>query len=282
MARHCLRYIKQVYNHALYDNEELRAKYGLKENPAAVVGRNRRGKPGRYGKPRSRERALTDREIAAFWYAVDGSDMGSATRSLLKLLLLTGVRLSELRKAHISELVLEGPEPIWRLPKQREKNRRAHDVPLTPLMLRLFAEVVNKRACGPVFPSTHSKDGFLAKAAARQAITRLFDGRHLAIPRFSPHDLRRTVDTGLARLGVPEDVQKRVLNHAPQGVTAKHYNRHGYETEKRHALEQWSAHVDELTKATTAVEEKSAPAPSRDELQVTISHQATALPLGVT
>jgi len=148
-------------------------------------------------------------------------------------------------------------------------------------MLRLFAEVVNKRASGPVFPSTHSKDGFLGKAAARQAITRLFDGRHLAIPRFSPHDLRRTVDTGLARLGVPEDVQKRVLNHAPQGVTAKHYNRHGYETEKRLALEQWSAHVDELTKATTAVEEKCSPAPSRDELQVTISHQATALPLDV-
>jgi hypothetical protein len=92
------------------------------------------------------------------------------------------------------------------------------------------------------------------KAAARYAITRLFDGDHLKMTRFSPHDLRRTVDTGLARLGIPEDVQKRVLNHAPQGVTAKHYNRHAYEAEKRHALKKGSAHIEAVTKAATVLD----------------------------
>jgi integrase len=98
MARHCLRYIKQVFNHALFDNEELRAKYALTANPAASVGRNRRGKPGRYGKTRVRERALTDAEIVTFWRAMDKSEMGAMTQLLLKLLLLTGVRVTELRK----------------------------------------------------------------------------------------------------------------------------------------------------------------------------------------
>jgi integrase len=246
MARHCLRYIKQVFNHALFDNEELRTKYGLKENPAAVVGRSRRGKPGRYGKARVRERALGDVEIVAFWHATDQSDMSSMTKSLLKLLLLTGVRVSELRKAEIGELVLDGPAPVWKLPKERAKNRRAHAVPLTPLMLSLFHSAVGNRSSGPVFPSADTKDGFLGEYTARQAITRLLNGSRLAIPPFSPHDLRRTVDTGLARLGVPEDVQRHVLNHAPQGVTALHYNRHAYEVEKRDALEKWTAHIEKL------------------------------------
>jgi integrase len=247
MARHCLRYIKQVFNHALLDNEELKKEYGLKENPAASVGRNRRGKPGRYGRPRTRERALDDAEITAFWHAIDASDMGLMTGLLLKLLLLTGVRVLELRKAKINELVLDGKQPTWKLPSERAKNRRPHDVPLTPLAVRLFREAVGHRTSGAVFPSADARDGFIGKYTARQAITRLYGGTaRLAIPAFSPHDLRRTVDTGLARLGVPEDVQRRVLNHAPQGVTAKHYNRHDYEEEKRIALEQWAAHVQKL------------------------------------
>jgi integrase len=157
MARHCLCYVKQVFNHALFDNEELRAKYGLKENPASLVGRNRRGKSGRYGKPRTRERALTDAEISAFWRAMDQSGMLSTTKSLLKLLLLTGVRVSELRKAEIGELTLDCLDPVWRIPKERDKNRRAHAVPLAPLALRLFREAVSVRSSGPIFSSTDTR-----------------------------------------------------------------------------------------------------------------------------
>ena len=56
------------------------------------------------------------------------------------------------------------------------------------------------------------------------------------------HDLRRTLASGLAQLRAPEEVIKRVLNHAPSGVVAV-YNRHEYLEEKRAALEAWSSYV---------------------------------------
>ena len=54
------------------------------------------------------------------------------------------------------------------------------------------------------------------------------------------HDLRRTVATRLAALGVAEETIARVLNHAPRGVTATVYNRHQYDAEKRLALDTWA------------------------------------------
>ncbi len=53
------------------------------------------------------------------------------------------------------------------------------------------------------------------------------------------HDLRRTAATHMTRLGVERLVVSKILNHAEGGVT-KGYDRHRYETEKRHALTLWS------------------------------------------
>lgn len=249
MARHVLRYIKQLYNHALFDNEELRQRYGLTANPAQNLGGNRRGKPGRYGKDKTRKRFLTDAEIGEFWKGLDASDIDERTQLLLRLLLLTGVRVSELRQATISELVLDGAEPVWRLPENRTKNRKPHDVPLAPLTLALFRQAVGGRLKGPVFPSSESATGYLGKFTPRHAIKRLIRGkrRPLNLKHFSPHDLRRTVDTGMAKLGLPEDVLIRVLNQTPQGVNAKHYNHYRYDAERRAALAKWAAHVATLT-----------------------------------
>jgi hypothetical protein len=52
----------------------------------------------------------------------------------------------------------------------------------------------------------------------------------------------------MVRLGVTETIVGRVLNHAPQGVTAKVYALHSYVPEKRSALAKWAA---ELERAVT-------------------------------
>ena len=59
------------------------------------------------------------------------------------------------------------------------------------------------------------------------------------------HDLRRTCRTGMARLGVPEIVSERVLNHQP-AILARTYNVHEYQNEKRDALERWARHVQDV------------------------------------
>jgi integrase len=91
-----------------------------------------------------------------------------------------------------------------------------------------------------------------SKAALDRAIT---DARAKAAPAagasaaplapWSVHDLRRTVATGLQRLGVRLEVTEAVLNHisGSRGGIAGVYQRHDWAAEKQAALEAWAAHV---------------------------------------
>jgi hypothetical protein len=56
------------------------------------------------------------------------------------------------------------------------------------------------------------------------------------------HDLRRTLRTGLGRLGVAPHVAELVLNHVRGGIEAV-YDRHRYQPEIKAALVLWAGHV---------------------------------------
>ena len=62
------------------------------------------------------------------------------------------------------------------------------------------------------------------------------------------HDIRRTVASGLQRLGVRLEVTEAVLNHrsgSTAGIVGV-YQRHDYAAEKRDALQRWADHVDAM------------------------------------
>jgi hypothetical protein len=61
------------------------------------------------------------------------------------------------------------------------------------------------------------------------------------------HDLRRSVRTALARLGVAPDIAERALNHVSAvGSLAAIYNRHSYQSEILSALRLWQQHLATL------------------------------------
>jgi len=66
------------------------------------------------------------------------------------------------------------------------------------------------------------------------------------------HDIRRTVRTGLSRLGIREEVSEAVLAHVQGGIKGN-YNLYGYLDEKRIALERWAAHVHRLVEPSSNV-----------------------------
>ena len=78
-----------------------------------------------------------------------------------------------------------------------------------------------------------------AKAAAASGTTAA------PLAAWSVHDLRRTVATGLQRLGVRLEVTEAVLNHisGSRGGIAGVYQRHDWAAEKRAALDAWAAHM---------------------------------------
>jgi len=68
------------------------------------------------------------------------------------------------------------------------------------------------------------------------------------------HDLRRTMASGLQRLGVRLEVTEAVLNHksGSTGGIVGVYQRHDYAAEKRDALARWADYVDALVSGTKA------------------------------
>lgn len=228
----------------------------IEANPAARLRRA--------GKSRPRERVLAKADIITFWNALDametmtgehmaraekGRMLSPSTRSILRLLLLTGQRRGEVSAARKSELELDGKEPVWTIPGERTKNGLLHRLPLCPRARAEFAKAV---AASPakspyVFPSPEAplKEPISAMAVTR-AMSRLV--AELKISTVSPHDLRRTVGTEMARMGLPVHVRALVLNHSPQtrGVTDAVYNRYAYDKEKRDALSRWEKRLSAI------------------------------------
>ncbi len=73
----------------------------------------------------------------------------------------------------------------------------------------------------------------------------------LGLDHFRVHDLRRTVATGMAVLGISPHTISLVLDHisATKGtVTGAVYIKYSFDREKREALERWVAHLSHLLK----------------------------------
>lgn len=228
----------------------------IEANPAARLRK--------VGKRRPRERVLNNAGMVTFWHALEATEtmtgehmargekgrmLSPATRSVLRLLLLTGQRRSEVVEARKPELELDIDEPVWTIPGERTKNGLLHRVPLCPLAKAEFARAM---AASPddseyVFASPESEeDEPISANAVTRAMARLV--AEIKIARVSPHDLRRTVGTEMARLGLPVHVRSLVLNHSPmsRGVTDAVYNRYAYDKEKREALAAWEAHLAQI------------------------------------
>ncbi|AHB49888.1 hypothetical protein W911_03495 [Hyphomicrobium nitrativorans NL23] len=235
----------------------------LEFNPAARLRK--------VGEVKPRERVLSPAEIPTFWRALEamegmtGEHMGKAekgrmlspaTRSALRLMLLTGQRRTEVVEARKSELELDGNEPVWMIPGERTKNGLLHRVPLCSMACAEFKKAVAASSASSlyVFPSpVAAEDTPILASAVTRAMARLVG--ELKITKVSPHDLRRTVGTEMAKLGLPTHVRSLVLNHSAisRSITDAVYNRYAYDREKREALSAWEAELARLLSGTIRV-----------------------------
>jgi integrase len=185
-----------------------------------------------------RDRALDDREIAALWRACGEDDAGRVT----KLLLVTGARRSEIGGMRWSEINLE--VGTWTLPKERSKNGRELRLMLPALALNIIKKVPQLVGKHTLF-GEWSEHGFTRWWQAKRDLDeRLGD----AVKPWRFHDLRRSVATGMADIGIAPHIIEAALNHISghKAGVAGIYNRSSYEREVRNALAQWADHVRTL------------------------------------
>jgi integrase len=190
----------------------------------------------------SRDRVLSDDEMAAIWNACGDDDYGR----IVRLLALTGQRREEV--AAIADSEINGA--LWTIPGPRAKNGREHEVPLSGLALDIIQSVPRREERDMLFGAG---DGpFSGWSRAKTALDARL-GKKLTPWRL--HDLRRTAATGMAHLGVQPHVVEAVLNHISghKAGVAGVYNRATYRAEKAAALALWAEHVQRIASAAEAL-----------------------------
>jgi integrase len=164
---------------------------------------------------------------------------------------------------------LDRASSTWTLPAKRSKNAQASIIPLNrPAIAALDRLAGQHGADKPKWPrkglvlSTTGKtpiSGYSrAKARLDSAMLALAradaekageDPSTVTLEPWRLHDARRTLATGLQRLGVRFEVTEAVLNHisgASRSGIAAVYQRHNWADEKRAALDAWANHLDRI------------------------------------
>ena len=201
----------------------------------------------RQGEVVKRDRVLTDAELALVWKASDDWLFGP----LFCLLILTGARREEIGALRWVEIRGDRIE----LEGVRTKNGEPHTIPLAPhatALLEAVPRVANTEFVFTTTGNTSVSGWSKAKAILDAAVRDLNGGKDL--PPWRLHDLRRTIATGLQRLGVSLQVIEAILGHISgtrAGVVGI-YQRHQFDVEKRQALDAWARHVDALVSGKAA------------------------------
>jgi len=187
---------------------------------------------------RSRERVLSDSELPRFWSAFD--DAGLIRSSALKVILLTGQRpgeVSHMRREHIKDGRWEMPgAPDKKLGWPGTKNDESHRVWLPVAARAIITEADDGR--GFVFGGSRPVGGLDAAMRAICAELRVNE-------KATPHDLRRTHGTMIARLGFGRAAMNRIQNHREGGIGSV-YDRHEYAEENKKVMEAVAEHIVQL------------------------------------
>lgn len=183
------------------------------------------------GRTVERDRVLSDDEIVAIWNAT--YELSAPYGSMYRSFFLTGQRRSEVATMRWCDIA----DGVWTIPREVVKKDRPHAVPLSTAMLKNLSITYFFGPDAYVFTTTGGKAPSSNFSKIKAELDRLS-----GVADWRIHDIRRTVRSKLAELGVPREIARKVLNHE-DGKVDRIYNRHEYLTEKQEALEKWAIHL---------------------------------------
>lgn len=214
------------------------------------------------------ERVLSKDEVRAYLSRLWGDDLTS--RFLVLHLLTAGQRVSQLLRVRVADY--DASDGCLRLqdPKGRRQVAREHVLPLGPLASELVEVLIDrakdetaklaKRTGMEADPNPciwcSSGGSVMSISTPGKRIGEIAsDMKGIA---FDARDVRRSVETHLAKMGISKDLRGQLLSHGLSGVQDQRYDRHRYVEEKRSALERWeddlAAMLEEEKIATNVVQ----------------------------
>lgn len=232
MANAFRAYISAAYSYGMrsendYKNPVKKRRFEIKINPASAI-------PSDYGPPG--ERWLSVDELCAFWKHLEANPCNVS--SVLKMIILTGQRVTEINRIDSSVFDLKERTLFW----QKTKNGCSHFLPITERASELLNEIGSNEH-GLYFPRVNDPSRHVTKYLIYDHVKKYCTRNN--VEKFSPRDLRRTWKTLAGSAGISKDDRDRLQNHKRSDVSSKHYDRYEYLNEKRAAVEIWARWFEE-------------------------------------
>lgn len=186
-----------------------------------------------------RRSALSAHELPEFLARLGAYDGEPTTRLAIQLVVLTLVRTAELRYARWDEFErLDSPEPIWRIPAERMKMRRAHLVPLAPQAVAVVQELRQRGGKSPYLFPAPTRSKVISENTMLYALYRM--GYH---GRATVHGFRSTGSTILNEAQFNRDWIEMQLAHSEGSVRAI-YNSAEWLPGRREMLVWWADYLE--------------------------------------
>lgn len=186
------------------------------------------------------KRVLSDKELTKFLHWLPGSSFTQTQKHIFRLALWTGCRTGEIVSAEWEYIDLN--QGIWHLDVTKTEVERYVQLPRQAID---FLKQLKLSTSKYLFSSIKTRLPIQQKSLSEQAWLMRRDEKMLDIEHWVPHDLRRTVRTGLSRLKCPNEVAEAALGHARKGIEGT-YDLHKYEDECKEWLQKWADYMDEL------------------------------------
>jgi hypothetical protein len=214
-------------------------------------------------------RSLADDQLRMLWFALleiaDNPTSGqrarrdgrfTSTRDLFALVVLTRLLLGQRTTETVGMRRQDLEAQWWNLPgfigrRRYTKTGRDHRVPLVPLWSEFVLPRVERLTAERpyVFSSDRRQDQPLHPESLQTFCSQV--AAQVGFP-FVARNFRTTFLTSLARLRIPQEVRRRLVNHSDGSVETVHYNLYDYDAEKWAAGLCWDTHLRSIFFGETA------------------------------
>jgi integrase len=190
----------------------------------------------RYTLGEPRERVLSPDEIKTLWDWLPTAGFAPSIVDIARLEICTGARSGEIAGMGVKEF--SGETWLWTLPSERAKNMKERVTPIVGMARKILA------------PRLAGADDLLFRSSTGIEIGSNLLASHLyqrqnrfPVAHFTSHDLRRTVASQMALMGIPLETIALTVGHAAgekaTRTLVKHYVFDEMLNRKRHALDAW-------------------------------------------
>ena len=177
--------------------------------------------------------AVPHEDVRGVLDQIDRTNVQLSIKLALKFLVLTAARSGEVRGARWDELDLV--KAVWTVPPERMKNRKEHEVPLSPLAIEILEQARSQYGeSALVFPSTKGKE--LTPITFSALLHRLNAGG-------VPHGFRSSFRDWCADTSVDREAAEACLAHALGSEVEKRYRRTIMLERRRTIMHAWAEYL---------------------------------------